>query len=130
MDFFHSTLVPALMFDGSIIGFPGFQDSVTEFEVLKDEFKKYCGITYKYDVEDAENREIALYEAVYYKEAWQSKSADEFNEIACREYLRVASIILYMASFCSSVRLHHLSKSCFNSGVSSTISFSVKTVTL
>ena len=89
MDFFQSTLVPALMFDGSIVGFPGFQDSVSEFEMLKDEFKKCCGITCKYEVGDAENREIALYEAVYFKEAWQAESVNEFNEIAYKEYLRV-----------------------------------------
>ena len=40
-------------------------------------------------VGDAGNREIALYEAVYFKEAWQAKSVNEFNEIAYKEYHRV-----------------------------------------
>lgn len=86
-DFYQSTLIPALMFDGTFVKYQGFHKGVDHFEELKDELKKYCGITDKYAVRDAEDMEIATYEAIYTEKALQAKSVDEFNEITFKKYL-------------------------------------------
>lgn len=87
-DFFRNTVIAALMFDRSIVKFSGFQHSVDQFEIIKDEFKKCCGITHKYDVRDAEDMEMALNEAVFSKNALRVGSIDKFNETLYREFLK------------------------------------------
>lgn len=87
-DFFRSTVIAALMFDRSIVGFPGFQNSVDQFEIIKDEFKRCCQITCKYKVRDAEDMEMALNEAVFYKNALQVESVDKFNETLYSEFIK------------------------------------------
>lgn len=86
-EFFRNTVITALMFDRSFVGFSGFYNSVDQFEIIKDEFKKCCGITYKYEVRDAEDMEIALNEVIFYKNALQVESIDAFNEAFHREFL-------------------------------------------
>lgn len=87
-DFFRNTIIATLMFDRSIVAFPGFQNSVEQFEIIKDEFKRYCGITCKYDVRDAEEMEMALNETIFYKNALQVGTIDKFNETLYREFLK------------------------------------------
>lgn len=87
-DFFKNTVIVTLMFERSFVTFPGFPSSVDKFEVLKDEFKKCCGITCKYGVRDAEDMEIALNEAIFYKNALKAGSVEKFDEIMYREYLK------------------------------------------
>lgn len=87
-DFFKITIVSALMLDRGFVTYSGFPSSVDKFEVLKDEFKKCCGITYKYGVRDAEDMEMALNETVFYKDALKKGSIEEFNEVLYREYLK------------------------------------------
>lgn len=87
--FFRSTFIPALMFDRTIVGIPGFQNSVDNLEVVKDEFKRCCGITCKYEVRDADNMEIAMCEAIFCKNALQASSVAEFNEASQREFIRL-----------------------------------------
>lgn len=89
IDFFRSTVITALMFEGSFVRFSGFQESVNKFEQIKDEFKQSCGIDCKYDVRNAENEEIAICEAIFYKNALQTASVDEFNEMIYRESIKV-----------------------------------------
>ena len=57
--------------------------------MIKDEFKACCGITCKYEVRNAEEIEIAACEAIFYRNALQAKSVDEFNETTYREFLRL-----------------------------------------
>lgn len=87
-DFYESTIIPALMFDGSFIGFPGFQESVNKFEVLKDEFKRSCGILNNYNVKDAENKDIALYETIFCQNGLNASTINELNETVRKEYIR------------------------------------------
>ena len=87
-DFFKNTVIVTLMFERSLVTFPGFLSSVDKFEVLKDEFKKCCGITSKYGVRDAEDMEMALNETIFYKGALSKSSIEEFDEILYREYLK------------------------------------------
>lgn len=87
INFFNSVFVSVLMFERTFIKFPDFFKEVDKFELAKDEFKNYCRITDKYDVRDAEDAEIAACEVIFYKDALQSKSANEFTEIALREYV-------------------------------------------
>lgn len=88
-DFFKSKLAAAITYEGTFVKFPGFQDSVNEFERIKDEFKTCCGITGKYEVRNAEKMEIAACEAIFCKNALQATSVDEFNKITYREFLRM-----------------------------------------
>lgn len=87
-DFYESTIIPALMFDGSFIGFRGFQESVNNFEVLKDEFKRNCGILNNYNVKDAENKDIALYETIFCQNGLNASTINELNEAVRKEYIR------------------------------------------
>lgn len=87
-DFLKTTLPAVLMFEGTFIKFPDFQKSVDEFELIKDDFKKCCGITHKYEIRDAEDMEIATSEAIFLKKALQATSVDDFNEIVIREHFR------------------------------------------
>ena len=43
-DFFKTTLKPVLKLEGTFITFSDFQDGVSKFESIKDNFKKACGI--------------------------------------------------------------------------------------
>lgn len=88
-DFFKTTINVALMFEGTFVKFPGFQNQVNVFEILKDEFKKSCGITCEFEVREAEKLEIATCEAIYYKNALSATSIDKFNEITYKEYLKI-----------------------------------------
>ena len=87
--FFKSTVIPALRLEGSFVSFSDFQTHVNDFETLKDEFKKHCGITCKYEVRDAESIEIAACKAIYQRQALQAKSVDDFTETTFREYLKL-----------------------------------------
>lgn len=89
IDFFRSTVITALMFEGSFIRFSSFQESVDKFEKIKDEFKQSCGIDCKYEVRNAENAEIAICEAIFFKNALQTASVDEFNEMIYRESIKI-----------------------------------------
>ena len=77
------------MFEGTFIRFSDFQAQVDKLESIKDDFKKCCRITFRYDIRDAEDTEIAACKAIFYKNALQATSIDEFNEITYREYLRL-----------------------------------------
>ncbi len=87
-DFFKFTIVSALKLDRGFVTYSGFPSSVDKFEVLKDEFKRCCGITHKYGVRDAEDMEMALNETIFYKDALKKGSIEEFNEVLYREYLK------------------------------------------
>lgn len=87
-NFFEITIVSILKFERSIVKFSGFPGSIDKFEVLKDEFKRCCGITCKYGVRDAEDMEIALNETIFYKDALMTNSVEEFNEIYLGEFLK------------------------------------------
>lgn len=87
-EFYMFTIRPALMFDNSFIAFPGFHESVDQFEKIKDEFKKCCGIICNYEIRDAENKEIALCEAVFVPNALQASSPAQFNETVQREEIK------------------------------------------
>lgn len=88
-DFFRSTVIAALMFEGTPFRFPDFQESVNEFEQIKDEFKQSCGINCKYEIRNAETEEIAMCEVVFYKNALQAASVEEFNEMVWREFIKL-----------------------------------------
>lgn len=88
-DFFKSVIATATIFEGTFIKFAGFQDSVDKFEIIKDEFKACCGITCKYEVRNAEEMEIAACETIFYRNALQATTVDEFNETTYREFLRL-----------------------------------------
>lgn len=87
-DFFRNTIIVALMFEKSFIAFPEFQNSVDQFEKIKDELKRLCGITYKYEVRNAEDMEMALNEAIFHENALQAGSVDKFNETLYREFIK------------------------------------------
>lgn len=88
-DFFKSTIIVALMFEGTFIAFPDFYKSVDSFELLKDKFKKCCGIIIeKYNVRNADYEEIAICEAIFCQKALQAESIDELNETIYKENIR------------------------------------------
>lgn len=87
-DFLKTTVPAALMLEGTFVKFSSFQSCVDEFEATKDDFKKCCGITYKYEIRDAEDMEIATSEAIFWRKALQAKTVDEFNETVVKEFLR------------------------------------------
>lgn len=59
-----------------------------QFEKIKDDFKRLCGITYKYEVRNAEDMEMALNEAIFHENALQAGSVDKFNETLYREFIK------------------------------------------
>ena len=86
---FYKSINSALVFDNTIISFPSFQESVDRLENIKDEFKKCCSITGKYEIRDAENKEIAICEAIFTKNVLKAPSFAQFNETVQREAIKI-----------------------------------------
>ena len=81
LDFYKSTIETILTFESSFVCVSNFQESLKEFEILKDEFKQFCGVTDRYNIRDAEGIEIAANEAIANKGALQASTREEFYEI-------------------------------------------------
>lgn len=80
-DFYKSVINVALNLEESFITIKDLEEKIVKFEELKDEFKRYCGISVRYTIRDPKTEEIAAIEAILNNNALQSKTESDFVRV-------------------------------------------------